>query len=158
MHTKEEDNQVAAAKGRWLWKGCYPLVTVSSGDPQSEAGEGQAASENSSGDELKLGSRNQEQESRTRKILLAPDGQGLPNNSPVSLLWQTLPMGFFFLIYYLFWPCWIFAVAWVPLDVVCRLGCGMWDLDSPGIKPRPPGLGAWSLVHWTTREVPTHGF
>lgn len=96
MHTKEEDNQVAAAKGRWLWKGCYPLVTVSSGDPQSEAGEGQAASENSSGDELKLGSRNQEQESRTRKILLAPDGQGLPNNSPVSLLWQTLPMGFFF--------------------------------------------------------------
>lgn len=49
-------------------------------------------------------------------------------------------------------------MAWVPLDVVCRLGCGMWDLDSPGIKPRPPGLGAWSLVHWTTREVPTHGF
>ena len=71
-----------------------PLVTVSSGDPQSEAGEGQAASENSSGDELKLGSRNQEQASRTRKILFAPDGQGLPNNSPVSLLRQTLPMGF----------------------------------------------------------------
>jgi len=29
----------------------------------------------------------------------------------------------------------------------------MWDLGSPGIKSRPPGLGAWSLVHWTTREV-----
>ena len=23
-----------------------------------------------------------------------------------------------------------------------------------GIKPRPPALGAWSLSHWTTREVP----
>ena len=24
----------------------------------------------------------------------------------------------------------------------------------PGIKPRPPALGAWSLNHWPTREVP----
>lgn len=40
----------------------HPLVMVSSGDRRSEAGGGQAASENSSGDELKLGSRNQEQE------------------------------------------------------------------------------------------------
>ena len=24
----------------------------------------------------------------------------------------------------------------------------------PGIEPRPPALGAWSLTHWTTREVP----
>ena len=24
----------------------------------------------------------------------------------------------------------------------------------PGIKPRPPALGAWSLNNWTTREVP----
>ena len=24
----------------------------------------------------------------------------------------------------------------------------------PGIKPRPPALGTWSLSHWTTREVP----
>ena len=23
----------------------------------------------------------------------------------------------------------------------------------PGIEPRPPALGAWSLSHWTTREV-----
>lgn len=34
-------------------KGCHPSDNVS-GDPQSEAGEGQAASENSSGDESKL--------------------------------------------------------------------------------------------------------
>ena len=34
------------------------------------------------------------------------------------------------------------------------LSCGMWDLPPwPGIKPRPPALGAWRLSHWTTREV-----
>ena len=31
----------------------------------------------------------------------------------------------------------------------------MWDLVPwPGIKPRPPVLGAQSLSHWTTREIP----
>ena len=31
----------------------------------------------------------------------------------------------------------------------------MWDLVPwPGIEPRPPALGAWSLSHCTTREVP----
>ena len=35
------------------------------------------------------------------------------------------------------------------------LSCGMWDLVPwPGIEPRPPALGARSLSHWTTREVP----
>ena len=30
----------------------------------------------------------------------------------------------------------------------------MWDpVPQPGIKPRAPALGAWSLSHWTTREV-----
>ena len=39
------------------------------------------------------------------------------------------------------------------------LSCSMWDLVSqPGIKPRPPALGAWSLSHWTTREVPKGQF
>ena len=34
------------------------------------------------------------------------------------------------------------------------LSCGMWDLVPwPGIEPRHPALGAWSLSHWTTREV-----
>ena len=32
--------------------------------------------------------------------------------------------------------------------------CGMWGLV-PGIQPRPPALGAWSLSHWTPREVLT---
>ena len=32
---------------------------------------------------------------------------------------------------------------------------GMWDLvPQPGIEPRSPALGALSLNHWTTREVP----
>ena len=31
---------------------------------------------------------------------------------------------------------------------------GMWhDLVPPGIEPRPPALGVWSLSHWTTREA-----
>ena len=36
------------------------------------------------------------------------------------------------------------------------LSCGMWDLVPwPGIKPiKNPALRAWSLCHWTTREVP----
>ena len=31
----------------------------------------------------------------------------------------------------------------------------MWDLvPKLGIEPRPPASRAWSLSHWTTREVP----
>ena len=34
------------------------------------------------------------------------------------------------------------------------LSWGMWDLiPRPGMEPGPPVLGAWSLSHWTTREV-----
>ena len=48
------------------------------------------------------------------------------------------------------------------LVAVCRifscsmqtLSWGMWDLiPRPGMEPGPPVLGAWSLSHWTTREV-----
>ena len=35
------------------------------------------------------------------------------------------------------------------------LSCSTWDLVPwPGTEPGPPSLGAWSLNHWTTREVP----
>ena len=58
-----------------------------------------------------------------------------------------------------------FFLIWVPwvLVVDCEffscsmqtLSCGMRDLvPRPGIKPGPPALGARSLSHWTTREVP----
>ena len=34
------------------------------------------------------------------------------------------------------------------------LSCNMWDLvPEPGIKPRPPALGAWRLSHCNAREV-----
>ena len=37
---------------------------------------------------------------------------------------------------------------------VSGLICSMWDrILRPGIEPRPPGLGAQSLSHWTTREI-----
>ena len=35
------------------------------------------------------------------------------------------------------------------------LSCSMRDLVPwPGTELRPPALGAWSLSHWTTRQVP----
>ena len=27
-------------------------------------------------------------------------------------------------------------------------------VPQPGMEPRPPAVGTWSLTHWTTREVP----
>ena len=37
------------------------------------------------------------------------------------------------------------------------LSCGMQDLVPwPGIESGPPALTAWSLSHWTTREVPSY--
>ena len=43
------------------------------------------------------------------------------------------------------WLCWV-------LVVVCEIfSCGMWDLVPwPGIEPRPPALGAWSLRYCTS--------
>ena len=39
--------------------------------------------------------------------------------------------------------------------VVLGFSCGMWHVWVPqtGIEPGLPTLGAWSLSHWTTREV-----
>ena len=31
---------------------------------------------------------------------------------------------------------------------------GLWEIQSPGIKPGAPAMGAQRLNHWTTREVP----
>ena len=72
------------------------------------------------------------------------------------------------------------SVSWVPADFLFNhfvlhhdffflilfiylaalgLSCSMWDLAPwPGIKPGPPALGAQSLSHWTTREVPPSWF
>ena len=49
-----------------------------------------------------------------------------------------------------------------PIYLVLSLfGCmlNLQDLSSQsGIEPVPPALGAWSLNHWTTSEVPSHLF
>ena len=39
------------------------------------------------------------------------------------------------------------------------LSCSVWNLvPQPRIKLRPPTLRAWSLSHWTAKEVPVHNF
>ena len=46
-----------------------------------------------------------------------------------------------------------FCFCWFPFWP-CG-ACSMWDLSSSTrIKPTPPAVGAQSLNHWTTREVP----
>ena len=77
-----------------------------------------------------------------------------------SITW----MSFFFFFKYLFiWLCWVLVETCGIFVVACgilswgmwALSCGVWDIVPwPGIKPGPPALGAWSLSHWTTREVP----
>ena len=50
-----------------------------------------------------------------------------------------------------------FLFIWIVFIYLAMLGlsCGIWDLVSwPKIESRPLALGAWSLNHWTTREVP----
>ena len=59
---------------------------------------------------------------------------------------------------YLFiWLHWFLVSAHRIFDF-CQAGsfsCGMWDLVLWSmINPRPSALGAQSLSHWTTREVP----
>ena len=39
----------------------------------------------------------------------------------------------------------MFFVSWAPYRIL---------VTQPGIKPMPSALGAWSLNHWTAREVP----
>ena len=52
------------------------------------------------------------------------------------------------LMYLFIWLHWVLAAA-------CRIfSCSMWDLvPQPGIKSRPPALGACILSHQTLREV-----
>ena len=55
------------------------------------------------------------------------------------------------LIFFLFLICIYLATSGLRWDI--------WDLVPwLGIEPRPPALGAWSLSHWTIREVPVSAF
>ena len=59
------------------------------------------------------------------------------------------------------WLCWVLGAAWGMWDLygtfscgMPTLSCGMWDLvPRAGIELGAPALGAWSLSHWTIREV-----
>ena len=73
------------------------------------------------------------------------------------------PKGIFF--FFLLWLHWVLVAAPEIFDLHCGkqyllvaggiLSCGMWGLVPwPGIKPRPPALGAWSLSYYNSREVP----
>ena len=61
---------------------------------------------------------------------------------------------FFIFIIYLAAPG-LSCITWdLLLMHVKTLSCSMWDLVPwTGIEPRSPALEAWSLSHWTTREV-----
>ena len=48
--------------------------------------------------------------------------------------------------------CIFFFLLWI-LTAACRI-----LVPGPGIESRPPELGAWSLSHWTTREVLVYAF
>ena len=67
---------------------------------------------------------------------------------------------FFFFFLISIWLCWVFIVPCVTFSCDLQtLSCCMEDpVPWPGIKPRPPALAAWSLSHWTSREIPTIWF
>ena len=72
-----------------------------------------------------------------------------PNHKGIKIL-------FFFLVFiYLAVPSPSFGTQDLPCSMWDSFfSCDMWDLSLlPGIEPWPPALGAWSLSHWTTREV-----
>ena len=71
-----------------------------------------------------------------------PPTEGLP----CPLVPHSLK-NFFFNFYYLFmWLCWVLGVSCIMRDLVPR----------PGIELWAPALGAQSLSHWTSREIPSH--
>ena len=58
------------------------------------------------------------------------------------------------ILFYLFIFKYLFIYLFIYLAAL-GLSCGMRDLVPwPGIESGPPALGAQSLSHWTTREVP----
>ena len=69
-------------------------------------------------------------------IYLGAAGLGFSMRDPRSLLWDAGSL-----------------VAASQL-LLCRK-IQFWDpVPRPGFEPRTPAFGAWSLSHWTTREVP----
>ena len=72
-------------------------------------------------------------------------------------IWESQHSVTIILNYLCIWLCLILVVACGTFIRGMRIfSCGIWDLVPwSGIKPRAPALRAWSLSHWTTREVST---
>ena len=79
------------------------------------------------------------------------------NCSVASFYWVFFKYSNFKLFICLF--IWLHQV----LVTACKIfSCGLWSLNYSmwnlvsltGMEPGPPALGAWSLIHWTSREVP----
>ena len=70
----------------------------------------------------------------------------------------------FIFIYLFIWLHQVLVAACGIFLATCGIfNCGMWTLMQdlvpwPGIEPWPPALGAQSLSHWITREVPIYLF
>ena len=59
-----------------------------------------------------------------------------------------------YLFIWLGWICFSTKFLWISVAEYRIFSRGIQDLVfSPGIKPRPPAMGAWSLSLWTTRGV-----
>ena len=61
----------------------------------------------------------------------------------ISSCIRVVANGIIFFFSFFSWPC--LAACWILVP---------W----PGIKPAPPAVKAWSLNHWTTRELPLFTF
>ena len=76
-----------------------------------------------------------------------------PHSYPYCIALVFIPfhslLFFYFLIFIclFIWQLWVLVAARDPHEL----------LFAAGIEPGPPALGARSLSHWTTREVPIRG-
>ena len=72
------------------------------------------------------------------------------------VLW--LPLFYIYIYISLFWLCWVsVTIHGIFSCDMQTLSYGMWDLVPwPRIEPGPPTLGAQSLNHWTTKDVPSN--
>ena len=58
--------------------------------------------------------------------------------------------------------CFLLNKLWLSCVFVARTQASLAGafgllVPRPGMEPRSPALGAWSLIHWTPREVPVCG-
>ena len=97
--------------------------------------------------------------SNERSYLSAPSGSiifvapSILSFFPISFP-PSLYLSVFYLPFLSFHPCFLFLIT---ISFSCFWPCcaaGGVSVPWAGMEPLPPLLGAWSLNHWTTREVP----